>query len=592
MKICVFQSAYEGTDHLLENADPGADPARFISRTQHEFHHHWIEKRTAIKQIDQAVAQGYDFYLNFLWGQYEDNVAGLEAIQYFECKGLPFVAQRSCVLLRSKIDFYNDARRIGAPPVPGDSNFPLFVKPATSCASMFINENSVCHNGPELVAAVRTLDRALAPRRQEKAQALGLSFAQSEKEKDIVVQEFIDGQDYSCIVIEMCDTAVALSPTKYIYPANAPTKERFLTFDLKNYTDISLHVMERTSDPQMFDMLQKTAIQGFKANQMHGCSWCNVDIRVKANGQPYVMEVNPMPAVFMPPEHPWEDSVILETLPGGHLALFNILISTYYLQQNRQDDAVRKVAEVYENWTPDGYELSIANNTELPRIAQEMCAKYSFSGSVLDLGSGTGLFGRTLRQRQNSQNQPLSALSGIDISESMAEVSKQYGYSTIYLSSIPRTIPTLTSTDHVVSLSALHLLSTFDLSLVLCRSFQIASKSVTLHLDEIPEEYNRKLREAGEPHCFMVAHNHVEFLAEFGTPRGWVLRDKWQTYSWRSNFIACGVHSMVYRFERQTDERNGVDGAPNGIADHRESNGDKPSENHNGNGEVNGNAFP
>ena len=564
MKICILQSAYDGTDHMLQDADPGADPARFIRKTQHEFHHHWIKKSTAIEQIDKAIAEGYDFYLNLMWGQYEDNTAGLKAIQYFESKGLPFVAQRSCVLLRSKLDFYRNARRIGAPPVPGENQFPLFVKPATSCASMFISEKSVCHNGSELVAAIRDLDKALAPRRKEKADALGVSLMEIEKEQDIVVQEFIEGQDYSCIVIEMCDTPIALSPTKYLYPSDAPTKECFLTFNMKNFTDIALHVMKRASDPQTFDVLQKTAVEGFKANEMHGCSWCNVDIRIKANGQPYVMEVNPMPAVFMPPEHPWEDSVINESLPGGHLALLNILISTYYLRQNRRDDNAQRIAKVYENWTPEGYELSLVNNTELPRIAQEMCTRYSFSGAVLDLGSGTGLFGRTLLKHQASRNEPPSTLHGIDISESMSEVSKQHGYSKIHLSSIPRVLPTISSADHVVSLSALHLLSTVDLSLVVCRGFQIASKSITLQFDEIPEEYNRKLREAGEPHCSMVASNHVAFMEEFGIPTGWVLKERWRTYSWRSNFIACGVEGTVFRFEREDHASGETGGMTNG----------------------------
>ncbi|KAL8726325.1 MAG: hypothetical protein Q9181_006093 [Wetmoreana brouardii] len=566
MKICVLQSAYDGSKHLLEDADPGADPSRFIKPSQHEFHHHWIKKSTAIAQIDEATAKGYDFYLNFMWGQYEDNVAGLEAIQYFELKGLPSVAQRSCVLLRSKLDFYRDARRFRAPPVPGTSQFPLFVKPATSCASMFISEKSVCHDGEELVAAIRSLDRALAPRRQEKAAALGLTLAQMEKERDIVVQEFIEGQDYSCIVIEMCDTPVALTPVKYIYPSDVPEKERFLTFDLKNYADISLHVMRRDHDPQVFDLLQKTAVEGFTANRMQGCSWCNVDIRVKANGQPCVMEVNPMPAVFMPPEHPWEDSVILKSVPGGHLALVNILIATYYLQHNRDDTRVRKIAEIYEDWTTEGYELSLRNNTALPQITQDMCAQYDFSGRVLDLGSGTGLFGRTLHSQQASQKQGLSTLTGIDISALMADESKRHGYTTVHISSLPRILPQLParSADHVISISTLHLLSTFDLSLVLFQSFQIAEKSVTLHLDEIPEEYNNKLREAGEPHCGMVAHNHIGFMGEFGTPVGWVEVGRWRAWSWRSNFIECGVWCTVLRFER-ADGRGGQGGeATNG----------------------------
>jgi hypothetical protein len=61
-----------------------------------------------------------------------------------------------------------------------------------------------------------------------------------------------------------------------------------------------------------------------------------VDIRVKPNGEAVAIEVNPMPAIFLPPEIQFEDPVISESLPGGHRALLNILLASYFMQITRR----------------------------------------------------------------------------------------------------------------------------------------------------------------------------------------------------------------------------------------------------------------
>ena len=54
MRICIFQSSYDGADNALEEVDHSSpDPAMFTS--QHEFHHRYIHKATAAAEIDAAV---------------------------------------------------------------------------------------------------------------------------------------------------------------------------------------------------------------------------------------------------------------------------------------------------------------------------------------------------------------------------------------------------------------------------------------------------------------------------------------------------------------------------------------------------------
>ncbi|KAG8425613.1 hypothetical protein J3458_002296 [Metarhizium acridum] len=121
MRIFVFQSSYEGSDSVLEDFDIQSQPGLFTS--QHEFEYRFIHKDKAQQEIDAAVAEGFDFYINFLWGTLDDPVAGVLASRYFESLGLPSCGVRSWERSKTKNDFYKAARLRGAPPVPGVDHF-------------------------------------------------------------------------------------------------------------------------------------------------------------------------------------------------------------------------------------------------------------------------------------------------------------------------------------------------------------------------------------------------------------------------------------------------------------------------------------
>lgn len=62
MKICCLHSADEGMEAGAEDPeDVGQDPGLFTN--QHTFENKYIYKATAKAQIDEAVAEGYDFDL-------------------------------------------------------------------------------------------------------------------------------------------------------------------------------------------------------------------------------------------------------------------------------------------------------------------------------------------------------------------------------------------------------------------------------------------------------------------------------------------------------------------------------------------------
>ncbi|KAK6500596.1 hypothetical protein TWF506_003365 [Arthrobotrys conoides] len=594
MRICVFQSAFVGPNQI-EDHSPSQDPSKFTD--QHTFETVWIHKNKAKEEIDEAIAKGYDFYFNFMWGQHEDDVAGIEACKYFESFDLPSIGQRSSVLERTKNDFYEDARRLGYPRVPGPSltastntpQYPLFVKPASSCGSMFISSKSRCHNREELVECLAYLEKQLAAGRAEaalsqKAKAIvpptiidGVSIP-----TDLVVQEYISGWDHSVVVIEVGDCPVALNPERYIYPQGFKPYEDFLTFEIKFHDETSVELLEYEKDPVLFKKLQEVAVQAWNANRMAGQSWGNVDIRVPPPGQgePVALEVNPMPAVFLPPPNDWEDLSIRVSFPGGHPALINTLIASQMLKGRVRQTISKSVGEVYDNLSPKYDEIvhSVANSQFGGFFDIAIARIWKSGGTVLDLGSGTGLFGRALVQKMqqitppqsesdsgsdneaqlSSESKPNSSreciITGIELSKGMADICQKTGvYNKVHIGPVQSVIPTIGPFDHMVSFSVLYFLTPEEFTMTMVRAFQLARRSIVVSLDEIPDSYINKLIEMGPPHSCMLGHNHLPIMEKMfcdTPPAGWKLVDRHRKWGWKSPVAGSEVYVTLYSFER------------------------------------------
>ncbi|KAL8690534.1 MAG: hypothetical protein Q9218_004032 [Villophora microphyllina] len=570
MKICVLQALYGEKDPKLKDADPTQDPSFYSSG--HTFENRWLKKDTAKEQIDQAINEGFDLFFNFLWGQHEDEVAGIEAVRYLESRNIPFVGMPTreslfspfrCtpthllppgVLERSKLDFYRDAAKVGIRvPSMDRQRFPLFVKPAKRCASMSINTNSLCTNQEELERQLRWINEELAPGRD----IAGYNAVDENGDpEDIVVQEYVEGQDYSCTVLELNDGHIALSPTIYCYPKETSSKGRFLHWDLKFDPELHVEVFHRKMNPELHDNLKILAIRAFKANRMEGGAWGNVDFRVPVEtGEPVVMEVNPMPAVFLPPgEHEWEDLVIRECLPGGHRTLISILVATNAFQRKAHTLRTRQVAKTHDGFASN-YEELVKSLSNLPTVTKWIVEKFEYHGSVLELGSGTGIFGQLVR---NSNHHVLN-LTGVEPSEGMRTVcSQRYPglYDHLLANCIEDIVMTLSPVDHVVAMDSLHFLDHDAFNLVVCRLFQIAQRSITFSLVEITNSYNKAVINTGHPE--MRSFNNVPEMEMFVLPATWHLVYKKQHFAWQSPHTEEKVDATFYRFER-TMER-----VPNG----------------------------
>ncbi|KAK2759127.1 hypothetical protein FQN54_003226 [Arachnomyces sp. PD_36] len=104
--------------------------------------------------------------------------------------------------------------------------------------------------------------------------------------------------------------------------------------------------------------------------------------------------------------------------------------------------------------------------------------------------------------------------------------------------------------DRIVCYQAINFVNKFELSLVLSRCFQLALKSVTIGVDETPDEFNTRVREMKPPASFLISTNHIHEIRDFGVPRGWKLTLEERHFGWTSPNVGVDVYTTVFHYER------------------------------------------
>ncbi|KAF9938216.1 hypothetical protein BGZ65_000200 [Modicella reniformis] len=505
MKICVLQSSYEGVESDFE--DYGyQDPSLYVK--QHEFVLRYIKKDTAVQQIDQVCEENFDLLINFIWGQRTDVVAGIDAVEYLESKGVPFIGSNSKFLSLSKIDFKKAAAGIVL--VPGESKFPLIVKPATGCGSLHMTEKSVCHNPDELKEQVALL--------------------KSKTSDDIIVEEFIVGEEISVMVVEIDDEVIAMTPIVYEFPVETTPSQKFLHFNNKFDAINQGTIKFNLYDGDLLDRLKETACKAYRALDVSGCGYARVDIR--ASGEDlYVLEVNPTPAFFYKVGNDFgDDYVISHCFPGGHEGFMETLIKT-----KLRSSQTLILKNIYDQMADKYNDLMHASN--YPKVVADIVARFSFKGAVLDLGCGTGEIGTMIQAAHDA------TMTGIDISPKMATQAKHY--KRVYLGELQNILPFVGNFDHVVSFGVLYFLQKEVFVSMLDRCFAQSRHSVTMGIEDISDEFNKRLNENGK----QSLHDHTPIMDSYTIPLGWRLVHKQRAFFWTSPSTGDEVYGTAFRFE-------------------------------------------
>ncbi|PHH60288.1 hypothetical protein CDD81_1878 [Ophiocordyceps australis] len=529
MKICLINSSYEGANSPFEAAsyDPLPDPSRYIPEGRHEFVSKFVTKANAKAEIDEICKEKYDLFFNYMWGLESDNVAGLDATLYLESKGIPILGQPSSFLSKTKLHLAKAAKLSGLRmPQNTPGKYPKIVKHATTCGSLGLDYDSVCH------------DEAAVKRR--------IAHLQQVDDTPLLVSDYITGAECSAMVIETGRDVVALTPLKYVFPPGTPPEQAFLTWHNKFEACEDGTITYALVEGKEKASLQKAAVDAFKALKIKGGAWARVDMRLEdGTNDVYVLEVNSIPVVFYPRGNKLgDDLVVEETFPGAHLAFMDMLLATKMMQLGLHKKQTKHLASVYDKFAPsyDG----VWRAAGLRKVQELMVRKFDFGGTVLDLACGTGAVGRVLHEAGIE-----AEITGIEVSEGMLQSSPdihQHYKQPIIVGPMEEEIMTAGPHDHVVCFGALHFLQPVMFNAVLAKMFMLARKSVSFDIDDVPPSYIDFLRDNHGQ--LFINYNHVEEMEQFGVPKAWKLVHKSHEFLFTSPHAGHDIFGYALRFER------------------------------------------
>lgn len=155
-------------------------------------------------------------------------------------------------------------------------NFPLIVKPNAEGSSKGISEISIAKNLGEL------------------QNILHKSFESYNQE--ILVEEYIDGKEFTVGVLGNGKDTVVFSPMEIIY--KRPTQENFCVYsyavkqDYKNFVD---YTCQSNLDIKVLNKMKKISLKIFNALECKDFS--RIDFRVSKDNKIYFIEINPLPGL-------------------------------------------------------------------------------------------------------------------------------------------------------------------------------------------------------------------------------------------------------------------------------------------------------
>ncbi len=152
-------------------------------------------------------------------------------------------------------------------------NFPLIVKPRWEGSSKGITGKSRVENRHQLVKQVNHIIKVY--------------------KQPVLIEEFITGAEYTVAIIGNGDS-VRTYIYKVVFGSDKPTgDEYFLSENVEN--DEVCYISADDLDLKLKKLLHSLA---FKTYESVGClDFGRVDIRIDKSGQPYVLEINPLPSL-------------------------------------------------------------------------------------------------------------------------------------------------------------------------------------------------------------------------------------------------------------------------------------------------------
>lgn len=317
MRVCVLSDEYP----------EDFDPSPYLKDYEWEM----VTLTTPVEDKIRALSESgrFDVYLNVCEGyEFEDEeddeqgYQGIEVVQAMEKLNLTFTGADSRCFdpTREEMQALADANNVGfakgyrahsveeAETLVKNLRLPIMVKHPKSYGSTGMFKESRADTLEQVLTQVRRICSEFGAARME---------------------EFIVGREFNVLVV---DNPTDLS-RPFVYPPAElifPEGEEFWHTDIKWDYNIPFDFKEVT-EPGLREKLQDEGLRMFKAMGIAGYGRC--DIRMNEKGELFILEINPNPAIMLPPkEYGPADYMILYD-KDGYKGFFDRIFASAKVRQ-------------------------------------------------------------------------------------------------------------------------------------------------------------------------------------------------------------------------------------------------------------------
>ncbi len=284
LKIAVLQPDYSTSGVDYQYYDPKRDLS--VIMPEATIDHIFLNKLSTYQQLKQLKDKNYDIYVNLCEGYLEWKVPSIDVITSLDLLELPYTGPSANLYDPTKaiMKYLAFCESVKTPAhvviesyeeidtLPGNLQFPLFVKPAKAGDSLGVDDASKANNLEDL---------------RKKVKSIVDEFGSA------LVEEYIDGREFTVLVCSNPDgrTCTSFKPVEYIFPEGFA----FKTYALKT-SELHPNANIGVDDVELANQLKSIAEQVFLS--FNGVGYARMDFRMNNKGEIFFLEINFTCSVF------------------------------------------------------------------------------------------------------------------------------------------------------------------------------------------------------------------------------------------------------------------------------------------------------
>lgn len=284
LKIAVLQPDYSTSGVDYQYYDPKRDLS--VIMPEATIDHIFLNKLSTYHQLKQLKEKNYDIYVNLCEGYLEWKVPSIDVITSLDLLELPYTGPSANLYDPTKaiMKYLAFCESVKTPAhvviesyeeidtLPGNLQFPLFVKPAKAGDSLGVDDASKANNLEDL---------------QKKVKSIVDEFGSA------LVEEYIDGREFTVLVCSNADgrTCTSFKPVEYIFPEGFA----FKTYALKT-SELHPNANIGVEDIELASQLKSIAEQVYLS--FNGVGYARMDFRMNNKGEIFFLEINFTCSVF------------------------------------------------------------------------------------------------------------------------------------------------------------------------------------------------------------------------------------------------------------------------------------------------------